>query len=616
MKKTLSLLLALCLTASLLCMGLGTAQAAEAENEAVFAARAMGIMTGDENGSMNLTSNVTRAEFAKMMVAASKYKDSVGTGVGVSLYKDVKSDHWASQYIKLAVEEGWFQGYVDGTFRPSGNISLEEGATVLLRALGYSAADLMGAYPSAQLSKYSSLGLGDGVTTAQGQSLTRQNCAQLFYNLMGTKTKAGEYYGATLGYTVTNGKINYSALVNDNMKGPYLAEEGGTGIPISSPSVIKNGKSISQSQIAKYDVYYYNAGMKTVWVYDAKAVGTINSVSPNSAAPEKVTVAGVSYKLSTSEAQFAVSDTGSYRSGDTVTLLLDRNGDAAFVVGAENVSGVFYGVVTSSEKQAVTIDGNATVIYAIKVACTDGVERTVNSTYQKSSVGAVVSVRYQKGEPTISTLSSRTMAGRFSLTSFGDKKLADDVEILDVSGMSSMRIWPERLNGTTLNSSDVLYYELNGNGELWRLILKNATGDCADYAYLTSAVEYTDEHGTFTGAEYRYIINGAEKALTTSYHIGGAKNGGVALNYKNGAVNTFTPLSSYYASEITELQAKGSSATYRMAENAQVYLYKGGSYQTVTVSAVSDSGRYNYNIWVDDGGTAGGRVRILIATEK
>ena len=133
MKRILSLLLALCLSVSLL--GIGCfAQAAETENEAVFAARALGIMTGDENGNMNLGSNVTRAEFAKMMVAASNYKDSVGTGVGVSLYKDVKSDHWASQYIKLAVEEGWFQGYTDGSFRPSGIITLEEGVTAAARA--------------------------------------------------------------------------------------------------------------------------------------------------------------------------------------------------------------------------------------------------------------------------------------------------------------------------------------------------------------------------------------------------------------------------------------------------------------------------------------------------
>ena len=38
---------------------------------------ALGIMTGDENGDLNLSDNVTRAEFARMLVATSSYKDKV-----------------------------------------------------------------------------------------------------------------------------------------------------------------------------------------------------------------------------------------------------------------------------------------------------------------------------------------------------------------------------------------------------------------------------------------------------------------------------------------------------------------------------------------------------------
>ena len=74
-----------------------------------------------------------------MMTAASSYKDSIGEGSGVSLFKDVKSDHWASEYIRLAVEQGWMSGYVDGTFRPDEQITLEEACTALLKMLGYPA---------------------------------------------------------------------------------------------------------------------------------------------------------------------------------------------------------------------------------------------------------------------------------------------------------------------------------------------------------------------------------------------------------------------------------------------------------------------------------------------
>ncbi len=54
--------------------------------------QALGILDGTD-----LQSPVTRAEFSKMLVAASSYKDSVSSeGSGYSLFRDVKSSYWAS----------------------------------------------------------------------------------------------------------------------------------------------------------------------------------------------------------------------------------------------------------------------------------------------------------------------------------------------------------------------------------------------------------------------------------------------------------------------------------------------------------------------------------------
>ena len=128
-----------------LALPLGMVQAgAVSESTAIEAVQALGIITGDESGNLDLTDPVTRAEFVTMMTAASCYKDSIGTDTGVSLFKDVKSDHWASQYIRLAVEQGWMTGYVDGTFRPDSQITLEEACTALLKLLGYQSSDLVG----------------------------------------------------------------------------------------------------------------------------------------------------------------------------------------------------------------------------------------------------------------------------------------------------------------------------------------------------------------------------------------------------------------------------------------------------------------------------------------
>lgn len=161
------------LLAAALSLSLVVPAGAVSSSTAVEAIQALGIITGDSSGDLNLSSPVTRAEFVTMMTAASSYKDSIGEGSGVSLFKDVKSDHWASEYIKLAVEQGWMSGYVDGTFRPDSTITLEEGCTALLRLLGYSSDSLSGSYPTAQLTKARAVGLLDDLSVSQGEDLTR-----------------------------------------------------------------------------------------------------------------------------------------------------------------------------------------------------------------------------------------------------------------------------------------------------------------------------------------------------------------------------------------------------------------------------------------------------------
>lgn len=186
MRKKLSALLAAALAVSMLTLPAG----AVSQSTALETVRALGIMAGDSQGNLNLSSAVTRAEFVTMMTAASSYKDTVGSGYGVSLFKDVKSSHWASEYIRLAVEQNWMTGYTDGTFRPGRTITLEEACTALLRLLGYDASTLAGSFPTAQLSKAGAVGLLDDVTAKQGQTLTRQDCVTLFYNLLLADTRA------------------------------------------------------------------------------------------------------------------------------------------------------------------------------------------------------------------------------------------------------------------------------------------------------------------------------------------------------------------------------------------------------------------------------------------
>ena len=622
MRKKLSALLAAALAVSMLTLPAG----AVSQSTALETVRALGIMAGDSQGNLNLSSAVTRAEFVTMMTAASSYKDTVGSGYGVSLFKDVKSSHWASEYIRLAVEQNWMTGYTDGTFRPGRTITLEEACTALLRLLGYDASTLAGSFPTAQLSKAGAVGLLDDVTAKQGQTLTRQDCVTLFYNLLLADTKDGPVYGTTLGYTIKNNEVDYATVVSADTKGPYVASVSRTlELPFSAASatVYRDGDLSSQSQVKQYDVYYYNAALRSVWVYTDRATGTLTDLSPSKTAPTSATVAGVTYSIGSSTASYKLSSQGQFSQGDVVTVLLGMDGDIVDVVSAQNSETTYYGVVVASSKAASsssTSSSSTTSAQAqTQVACSDGTVRTFYHDGGAQSVGKLVSVAVTQSGTTLSAISRRSLSGTVNSagTRFAGYSFADNVEILDTDGDGGYaRIYPSRLAGYSLTDDDVLFYSLDSTGSIDCLILDEATGDTYTYAFVTQATSKTD--GNNLSGSYTYLQNGQSHTVSgqQTYSV---KVGGARLTFSdNGALKGMRQLSSVNLTGLTSLTATAGSSKYALAEDVMVLLRDSGQqgYYPTTLSAVNSTD-YSLVGWYDNqGASAGGRIRILVATKK
>jgi len=79
--------------------------------------------------------NVTRAEFATMVVKSFPYNYIPWFGLKQYTFKDTPSSYWGSPYIEALAKSGIVKGYGDGTFRPDATISEEEAVVVLSRAL-------------------------------------------------------------------------------------------------------------------------------------------------------------------------------------------------------------------------------------------------------------------------------------------------------------------------------------------------------------------------------------------------------------------------------------------------------------------------------------------------
>ena len=499
-KRILAFLLAVSIAVSVLVLPVS---AASINNTALQTAITLGaVPTGQELGA-----NVTRGAFAKMLVSFSTYRESVGAqGTVGTLYRDVPgSSQWAP-YIRIAVQQGWMNGYTDGSFRPDNTVTLEEACAAVLKLLSYKTTDLTGSFPQAQLNKAQQIGLRDQLTCTQGQAMTYEQCTLLLYNALRANTASGSAYGSSLGFTVSNGQVDTSSVLLKSRKGPFVAEEG-TQLPFTPVSVYRNDKTSASAELNKYDVYYYSESLQTVWIYTRRAAGRITAVSPSASAPTALTVAGSTYSLGSSAVASKISSLNGGGVGEVVTLLLGMDNEVADVITGEEADSVFYGVVQTANRSLVE-DNGADVLQKISVMCTDGIIRTVNIDKSLNyPTGWLVEINVTPEGEQVTAIESKSVSGTINdtATALGDYALADDVQILDTTseGLAGT-VRPSRIAGTKLNALAVRYYTLNEQGQIDRLILNDVTGDLWKYGVLDDvknlAVNAGSILGTLTGS--------------------------------------------------------------------------------------------------------------------
>ena len=499
-KRILAFLLAVSIAVSVLVLPVS---AASINNTALQTAITLGaVPTGQE-----LSANITRGAFAKMLVSFSTYRESVGAqGTVGTLYRDVPGTSQWAPYIRIAVQQGWMNGYTDGSFRPDNTVTLEEACAAVLKLLSYKTTDLTGSFPQAQLNKAQQIGLRDQLTCTQGQAMTYEQCTLLLYNALRANTASGSAYGSSLGFTVSNGQVDTSSVLLKSRKGPFVAEEG-TQLPFTPVSVYRNDKVSASAELNKYDVYYYSESLQTVWIYTRRAAGRITAVSPSASAPTALTVAGSNYSLGSSAVASKISSLNGGGVGEVVTLLLGMDNEVADVITGEEADSVFYGVVQTATRSLVE-DNGADVLQKISVMCTDGITRTVNIDKSLNyPTGWLVEISVTPEGEQVTAIESKSVSGTINdtATALGDYALADDVQILDTTseGLAGT-VRPSRIAGTKLNALAVRYYTLNEQGQIDRLILNDVTGDLWKYGVLDDvknlAVNAGSILGTLTGS--------------------------------------------------------------------------------------------------------------------
>lgn len=619
MKRLISLALSVTLVLSVLPLSASAATGDQTTVQQVVGA--LGIVTGDANGNLRLTAPVTRAEFAKMLVSASSYKDTVSAAGNASPFQDVPYTHWAASYIKTAVNQGWLTGYLDGSYRPENPVTTAEAATAVLKLLGYTATDFSGSYPHAQMALYRSLKLSDGISAGSAAVMTRQDCMRLFYNLLSAKLKDdSKTYMEQLGYKVdANGVPDYNALLQSTMDGPIVFTSGnvyGT-LGFTPTTVYRNGATATAAALQSYDVLYYSAARRTVWAYSRRITGTYEAATPNKESPTSVKVAGVTYTVDTPSAITQLGTQGGLAIGSSITILLGKDGGVVAAYPASALTTDFVGLVTAVDQSSYTsADGSAYTAKTLTLLAADGQTYTVPVTTLDSTIttGTLVRATYTNAGASVKYLSKNALTGRVTAGGVGNYRFADDVNILDIVESTGVRVYPSRLAGMTLQSGDVYYYELDAEGKICTLLLNDVTGDGYTYGIATQATLNQGE--TNYTVNYSFLIDGKTTALTkngTMFSLG-TSTGPAKLLLSNSAVTrayTLTELKNVVA--LTDQTIKSADETHTLWDRAAVYVERDGSYTQIERSALTLS-TYHIRAYYDDTDAAGGRVRVLIAT--
>lgn len=581
----------------------------------------IGVITKDSKGNLNLSSKVTRAQFAQMLVNSSGYKDKVSKSIGTSLYKDVKKNYWAAPYIKIAVNNGWMTANIWGKFRPTSYVTLQEAVTASVALLGYTDSDFQGNKADAKMAFYESQSLNANITKTKNQTLTRKDCMNLLYNTMTANTKSGEVHAVNLGYELdANGDIDYLTLVNDKMKGPLVAASSWEKqIPFSTTNATfyKNGSKSKASSIKQYDVLYYSKSLKTIWAYDQKISGRFDSALPNRISPKEITVAGQTYKIGNQDVAYQLSTLGKYDIGDNMTILMGKDDTVVAIMAAEKTNGIIGGVVLERGTRPSTDKDKAAITEFIRMVDSTGVEHTYDCDTEKISVGDPVQISFMDGKTVVNKVELNGVTGKVDAKAekMGSYKFADGINILDCKFDIYGKVAPSRLANITLYNADIKYYRLNGANEITDLILWDVTGDIYKYGILLNSTE-SNQGMNYSGV-YTYDINGVQGQDSTSmFTLSASGIGPSRFEFTKGKLTGIKTMGWVNVTAISGLSIFNGSETSTLSDQVSVYLVKDGKYYYTTLSKVSDLNRYEVRAYYDKKEYSGGRIRVIEARER
>ena len=142
----------------------------------------LGIVKGYEDGELHPEYNITRMEYAALIIRCLGY-DGEYPSIG-SVFTDVPKESWGAAAVQFAYDLGIINGYGDGSFGPDDNILEVDAVKIIVAALGRRLeAEAGGGYPTGYLSVAQNLKILDNYKGGNAKA-TRGFVAGLIANAL------------------------------------------------------------------------------------------------------------------------------------------------------------------------------------------------------------------------------------------------------------------------------------------------------------------------------------------------------------------------------------------------------------------------------------------------
>ena len=599
---------------------------------------------------LNITGKMTREVFSKIIVNSTGNYDLAETLSGSTTFSDVSPKSILCGYINAAVNKGYLLALSSGNFKPKDSINFAQLCTAMVKALGYTSSDIVGAWPNGYIEKAKSLGLTTGFSLKSNDAVATTAAITMLDRMLNTNIKKNSTQEADkklkdsvglmddqINWVYGKPEIAFNFNPNTRKLGSITFD---LSIPILrdttnntvTPSTKVVGEIISLSDIKDKDVVYKVCNKLDVLMYylvvDNKIDGQLTSILPSKYSPKKIQINGVDYDLGEyAKINKFNSASDSLNVGDSVSVILGYDGkvvDAFYTEDAANEEYAF--VVNTSTMVSTAAADYGKVYYTVELMHVDGTRKTYKIAEDPSQFRWRL-VKYSSVDDDTAALlnlsyitATDVQIDRYE-KKVGQSYAADNIKIFNYTDSTvSLINWNDIPDGT-LPAGKVQFLGTTGDFGDINVILTNDVLNQQFRNYVVQKIQVPDGKRV-NDYSYSLISGNSQYTYTSKNEVPGAVVGSV-FNMKmyNNNVSSFNQIKNpdglgWYVQAIDSKRIKMNNWVYMFTPDVTIYLkdYAGN----LTAKKIADIGvgtNASYGsikLYCDRSLNNGGKVQTIV----